>query len=289
LGIPAAQVIESLYDSLSDNSDSNLVITRLNDLLNQGYQAAIIAKSLGKLIRSRLIAHQFHGSDQQALTLLSDLILVSASVEPDRSLEIAILKYKLQSDSKPLVTTPIVNTKQINKIRPDQKISQLPAENSKVGEVIQEQDTPQTQSKNMTTETATAISNASDTAPSSINELPIDEFWPKALAALKQKYNTLYGIVRMAQPRILPENDLELQFKFAFHQKRVMESKNQQILRAILKEITGQDYKITCVTDTTTKTEVPSENEKSTLSSPQEGADFLAISNIFGGGELLES
>ncbi len=286
LGIPATQVIESLYESLSDDSTSNFVITLLNDLLGQGYQSAIIAKSLGKLIRDRLIKNQFQGSDQQALALLSDLILVSASSEPDRSLEIAILKYKLQSGSKPRQSNSVESAKEIHNVIQKQEISMPPQEHSDVEQIPV---VPKNNSKDLVKEIDTVVASTTNKTSSNISNQPLDEFWPKALAALKQKYNTLYGIVRMAQPSVLPDNGVELQFKFAFHQKRVMEAKNQHILRTILKEITGQDYQITCVTNAASKIEVPTQEKESVTTNPQEGTDFLAISNIFGGGELLES
>ena len=64
--------------------------------------------------------------------------------------------------------------------------------------------------------------------------------WPEVLGALKKKHNTLYSVVRMAQPDFSDDGVLKLAFAFAFHQKRIKENGNQQILIDIVKDITGQ-------------------------------------------------
>ena len=122
--------------------------------------------------------------------------------------------------------------------------------------------------------------------------VPLDAAnWPAILSALKQKYNTLYGVVRMAQPTFHEDNRLELAFGFAFHQKRISEAKNRQLLADTIKEVTGQDVHIDCVLDKNAlppKTPVISEILPE---APPEQlvSDITTISNIFGGGELLES
>ena len=95
----------------------------------------------------------------------------------------------------------------------------------------------------------------------------------------------------MAQPTFHEDNKLELAFSFAFHQKRISEAKNRQLLADTIKEVTGQDVQIDCVLDknalppkTPVISEILPENTNEQLVS-----DITTISNIFGGGELLES
>ena len=56
-----------------------------------------------------------------------------------------------------------------------------------------------------------------------------EEVWPEVLLALKNKYNTLYGVIRMAVPSFTEES-LKLSFEFGFHQKRLIENSNRQKL-----------------------------------------------------------
>ena len=100
-----------------------------------------------------------------------------------------------------------------------------------------------------------------------------DELWHQALEAIKKQYNTLYGVARMAQPTFDGQK-LTLSFKFAFHQKRVNEAKNRKLLSDVIEKLYGQPVEIVCVV---------AEAESATK------PDVSAISNIFGGAELLES
>lgn len=107
-----------------------------------------------------------------------------------------------------------------------------------------------------------------------------DELWPKVLTTLKGRHNTLYGVARMAQPE-LQDDTLRLSFAFAFHRKRLNETANKQKLAGIIEDITGQKVNIECVVDKEAEP-VPESNAK-------DSAGLSTISNIFGGGELLES
>lgn len=103
--------------------------------------------------------------------------------------------------------------------------------------------------------------------------------WHEALGILKKNHNTLYGITRMASPTF-SDNTVTLTFTFAFHQKRISDSKNKQILTKILGDLMGNPIDLVCVVDTSRKP------KKATKKSEPENLDN--ISNIFGGAEVLE-
>ena len=114
----------------------------------------------------------------------------------------------------------------------------------------------------------------------------LDEtIWPQVLQALKQKHNTLYGVVRMAQPAFSRAGIVTLSFAFAFHQKRLDENSNRQKLADIIYELTGVEVTVECLLD---KTASPPKVTPAAAKTPQP-ASLTTISNIFGGGELLES
>lgn len=106
------------------------------------------------------------------------------------------------------------------------------------------------------------------------------ETWQKVLAAIKSNHNTLYSFLRMVRPEF-SENKLTLYAKFPFHQKRLSDSKNLTIISEQLHKHTGETYEITSSLDIETQ---PKEAEKSA-----EDDTVSTISNIFGGGEVLES
>jgi len=83
----------------------------------------------------------------------------------------------------------------------------------------------------------------------------------------------------MATPIFTPDG-IELQFKFAFHQKRLNEVKNKQIIAGFIKQLTGTDVAIVCtyVKDAAPGGALPEQTKPAALDS---------ISNIFGGAEVL--
>jgi membrane-bound lytic murein transglycosylase len=124
-----------------------------------------------------------------------------------------------------------------------------------------------------------------DTAPANTDGFTIDEAtWQAVLESLKRQYNTLYGIIRMAQPTFLA-GKVTLTFGFAFHQKRASDAKNKKILMALLEEVTGQRVGIECKFDKSVTP--PSPIVPATPPAAAANPALGAISNIFGGGEVL--
>jgi hypothetical protein len=83
----------------------------------------------------------------------------------------------------------------------------------------------------------------------------------------------------MARPEF-DGHQLTLIMKFAFHQKRLNEAKNRKIFADVIERLYGQPVEIVCVTAEPGAAAAPAETGK---------PDVSAISNIFGGAELLES
>jgi hypothetical protein len=120
------------------------------------------------------------------------------------------------------------------------------------------------------------------------------ESWLQVLGQLKKQHNTLYGVARMAQPDFSEPGKLELAFAFAFHQKRLNDAKNREIISEAVATVTGQQVDITCsynpeLKGTTLQPSVAVLPEPVTAAKPSEDPSLSAISNIFGGGELLQS
>jgi len=115
--------------------------------------------------------------------------------------------------------------------------------------------------------------------------------WPKVLDTLKHKHNTLYGVVRMAQPSFLADDTLQLAFAFAFHEKRIKEASNRQKLSDVIYELTGKNVTLECIVDKSASPPEVSLEVENTVEPPEKTppADLAAISNIFGTAELLES
>ncbi|MGZ6004559.1 MAG: DNA polymerase III subunit gamma/tau [Candidatus Saccharimonadales bacterium] len=263
LGIPSDKAIKTLLESLSRGASSSDVINQLNDLYNQGYQASAIAKQLGATMRSHMIDGSLGLEHSSALELMDNLVKVPISHDPERYLEIVLLHQTkpTQSASKPKTVLSKVETMVVQD--PEQVIEEVNAPT---------EPEPESKPKPKKASGSAALDDA---------------IWPEILAALKKKYNTLYGVVRMAQPSF--EGDtLNLTFAFAFHEKRLNESTNRQKISNIIEELTGKSVNIECFVDKNIKPP-KADTAPAAAKSTSGNKDISAISNIFGGGELLES
>lgn len=264
LGIPPAEVLETLINTVSGADTSAALINSLNNLYNQGYQATSIAKQLGQAIRGQIVNNSLILQAEQAFTLLNQLIEVPIAHDPERFLEICLLRIHNLNDT---------SGDKSNYQKSETLKHKIPSK-------------PETASKPVEEAIAEIIEQPVQ-KPIPLNSVD-DTLWPKVLLALKLKHNTLYGVVRMAEPTFTPEG-LRLAFKFAFHQKRISETANQKILIKIINELTGQPVSIECVYDKAAKPPKISVVTVPSSDSEQSKSDITAISNIFGGGELLES
>lgn len=252
LGLPPAEALQTLFKSLKTGDLGELVRT-LGELYNQGYQAATLAKELAELIRSDIVSGKAEIDHTSSLELLGKLIEVPAAYDPERYLEIILLQSK-PATSKQSLATPI--SEQVDTITveiPKPIISKPSQEAAKKG------------------------------SPKPVSN---DELWSALLQALKQKHNTLHGIVRMAKPSFSDKDTLQLTFTFPFHQKRLNEAANRQLLLDTIEELTSKKLKVEFVLDSASP-KTPKDPQASAASPPDDS--LSAISNIFNGAELLES
>lgn len=98
----------------------------------------------------------------------------------------------------------------------------------------------------------------------------------QVLELLKKQYNTLYGIIRMAQIDFSEPDSVRLQFAFAFHQKRLNESKNRAIITEAIKQVIKRDIAVECLVNPDLL------NQKKV-----DQTAIANIANVFGGAEPL--
>jgi DNA polymerase-3 subunit gamma/tau len=256
LGVAPAEAIEHLTSTLLNGTPKD-IIGELSRLRNQGYEAASIAKQLGQSLRTEII--NAHPASPAITDLLGRLLEVPSAHNHEATLEISLLGFNLRQN--PSTQTQSASPPKATIAEPIASIAK-PAKPSKKPT---EPKPSEPRLKLATTASAT-------------------DFWPQALDAIKQRYNTLYGVLRMAQPS-LQDQTLTLQFKFPFHQKRVKESKNQQIISDVIQQHLGHPVTIVCTLDEsadapTTTVSVQLESDTNPLAT---------ISNIFGSAEVLES
>lgn len=238
LGIPPEQGINELITNLSAGSLSSMALS-LAGLIDQGFQAAMIAKQLSARLRQQLLEGHSSLDPQTTLELLAKLIEVPAAHDPEKYLEIVMLQFS-------------------------------PVNATKVEEAVIVQEEPVTTKK---------------FGPSQLNEA----LWSEVVTTLKQKHNTLYGVVRMARPEFNKNGTLTLVFAFDFHKKRISEAQNHEKLVGVIKEVSGKEVIIESIVDKNLKTEATvSVSVPKAVHNGEDSKNLQAISNIFGDAELLE-
>lgn len=252
LGMAPSKAINNLYEQLQKGLSAS-VLSQLELLRQQGVSSSQIAKQLSKLVRNSLVENT-QTSPKAAIKLLQQLVGVLGSIQPDRQLEVVLLEYTFA------IETP-------------QKLpaASKPADKPPANPVKTNPEPEKTDQKPKPKAAKAAIKNENDFSL---------EQWPLVLASVKKHNNTLYGILRMSKPEY-ESGTLTLWFRFAFHQKQLNEKKNQAIIQEIIKELSNAAISIDSKVQHSKSTKQPTKQQDNGL--------VDTVSNIFGGGEVLES
>lgn len=263
LGVPPKELITELVGSFIAG-DAKQLIASLQDLYKQGFLAEEVAAQFSAQLRTLLINNELQGVNQPA-TLIKELVEVPASRDPESLLEIVILKYMNFASTQKNTDRQSPTKAATPPTKPKKSIA--------------------TDSKTLSTEKVEAKpepKKASTEEPTILN----DDVWEHTLQKLKTSYSTLYSIARMADFST-NGTEITLRFKFPFHKKRMEASKHKTVLTTLLEEKLGNapivNYELA---DTTkpTSSQVTQKHKEASENHPLE-----AISNIFGGAEVLES
>lgn len=264
LGIPSEAAIDSIAQLLYGDDPAKLM-NELNEYYNQGVQATTIAIQLGAIIRNDIVNKTSLQSRAEQLELLKNLVEVPAAYDPERYLEIVLLKTINLLPTSPKSTNVVKTPAPTLPEQTDTKTVPKKIEEKKVAEV------------DIEPEIIDAVISPSD--------IDSNDLWTQVLHALKSKHNTLYGMLRMAIAEFPNDETLTLIFSFAFHEKRVKETVNQKLIVDTVNQLSGKQITIEFILDPTSKNSLTKES-----ATPHLPDDKLsAISNIFSGAELLES
>jgi DNA polymerase-3 subunit gamma/tau len=301
LGIAPAEVIEQIAASIAAH-DAVAVVQNLQQMKDQGYEPAQIARQLGTYLRQGLIEGKPVLAAELLLALLAKLVEVPNSADPQTYLDLVLLAATFAGNAPqsaqptPVAAAPAVSTA----IAAAAKLPAVPPA------PVQE---PKKTEKPVEKPAAHMPKPAAKPAPiekpepTSFGTAVLDNAnWGQFLEALKKDYNTLHSVLKSAGTRFEP-GKVTLYFTHNFHRKRVHEAKNREIIADVLKKITGQDLQIICEVgerpdDTNAPLDMPEavptpiEQVKApakTDAKKSAGNHLETVSNIFGGGELIES
>lgn len=290
LGIAPEELITDTLQALSQH-DAISLTKQLKQMYEQGFEATHIARQLGGSLRKSILDNTLSISRETAMRLLTQLVQIPVSPDPRIMLEIILLDAALEGAPTAPPKPPKTAAAEAKVMPEEVPLATKPAIQVDTKEKIAAAVVP----KDIPSEELQSIDS---------DIVLTDKAWDIILNALKQKHNTLYSIVKIAQPHFEP-GKMTLEFAFAFHQKRINEVRNKQTLTEIISGVTGSEVQIECIlgtgkaapppaplppADGETVHSVSAPNPKETVTAPPSSdQDIDAISNIFGGAELLES
>lgn len=252
------QLLSEVLMAVSSKDLKKIILT-LDDLKQKGYEPTRLSQQLSQRLRNDIIGETISLPRNVSLQLLAKLIEVPASYDPLISLQIALMEaVEIQpviSSDKPATKQPAAKSSApLNTAKPPSITSEAPID--KTGESFTLKD---------------------------------DSLWPQILETIKQQYNTLYGIARMANASF-SDDTLTLRFHFPFHQKRLNDPINRKIIKDAANELSGRVIEVVCQIDTSLPKPESNLSQSSTPAQKISGdPEIVSIRNIFGGAELLQS
>jgi DNA polymerase III subunit gamma/tau len=306
LGIAPEELINSMLGALTAH-DSLSVVKGLKQMHDQGYEPSQIARQLCSAMRQDILAGKVPFAHDIAMKLLTQLVHVPASPDPRVALEIALLDAALSGTPNMIKEEPKTMSSDIEP-EPKMQVVEKPVRKAPVAkaekvepkaEVVEAKPEPKAEPKAEKPKPTLAELQAQDELADVDSEFTLDEkSWDIILGALKKGHSTMYSIAKMAQPHFEP-GKITLEFSSSFHQKRLSEAKNKQVLAEVISGVTGSSLQIDCIKGEGRKFvpplppaegEIVHNVEKTTPAAAEPPKDPIdTISNIFGGAELLES
>jgi DNA polymerase-3 subunit gamma/tau len=267
IGLAPLQVIDSVKDAVV-SGDKLKLLRILADIDNNGYDPSIIASQLAQSIRSTIFEDHNLMAEKQDLALLGGLLDVPVSSNPGVALELTLLS-NLNSKSAPVIA----------------KTEKVTTATEVVAPVTKETEAPKVKDEPKVVEEIVEVEVEAETKLPEPEHNPIeyapDEAWHAVLDIIRPTHNTLYSILRVAKP-VWEEDKITIGFQFPFHQKKMIETGNNEIVSQAIKDVIHKRLTIVCVVDDSIVS-APKEEDV------QDESPIDNISNIFGGAELLES
>lgn len=264
LGVPSKELIKTIVSCVKSGNISDL-IKSLQDADTHGYNYTLIANELGRYLREKLIKQDNLFGDQ-TIPVMEKLLLTQSMPSPRDYFELVLIDITLKNNT----TAPT-------------KLNTIIA--SKTSQPVKEKPVKTAEEKTQTVTAKISPNHTKNISVPEVQDLLDNGMWEKVLTTLKQKYNTLYGVARMANP-IAEDGTLVLVVPFAFHHKRLSEEKNSAIISATLSEVAGGYIAYITRVDNS-KPETSHSNVKPNKIN-KDSATLQAVTEIFGGGEVLE-
>jgi DNA polymerase III subunit gamma/tau len=274
IGLPTNEHVENILNAVS-KGDSASVIALLQQALSGGVSPTLLSQAIISLLKSRLSEQKPVLPLADSLMLMKNLLQVESSQQPEITLEIALLESIVDRKPQPITTRsesikagpPLTLKKSVTAAKRDLALHDQPKKVEKI------QPIPDV----------------------TINKTELTlETWQTVLEDTRKTHNTLYSVLRMARldTEAAKQGNCLLQFSFPFHQKRINEAKNKQIVLSKLYAQGIENIELICELVTPAKPEPVQEVSLEPFTAddmPARDEKWLEqIKTVFGGAEVLE-
>lgn len=264
IGIAPEKAIEALVRATLTGTPAEIAES-LSGLREQGVTAQQVARQLSAVVRLGLLSQASKLPRSSAQALLSQLLQIPASYDPDAALELALFHANL--NAVPVSETPKPATKP----------------------------TPVTPKQEALKEEVHVEPEPAKIAPVSVAQTAKGDepgWWKDLLSEIKKHNNTLYGVLRMGQAGF-KDKTLTLSFAFGFHAKKIADAQSIAVISKAAETVAGTPITIEVLHDAQAPQRKAEDiAEDSVIADailPPDSDDLEAITSIFGGGEVLET
>lgn len=282
IGLPTSDYITNLLKVLAHGTPKE-VIEQCREASDNGISPVLLAQSLSDELREQLADTKPVLDLQTSLALLQELLSVESSLSPDTALQVALLGV-LAANKAPMSAA---KSQTITETGPPLTLSKPVAAAKRD---IAEHEAKIAKAEKKAHAEAIAPPKVEPVAPITLDEA----VWQLMLEKLKETHSTLHSVVSNAQADLskAATGQMSLNFKFPFHQKRINEARNKQVLLDKLAALGVTGVEILCEMQQKLKPEPTQEValEPITVNEvPKRDEVWLdQIKTVFGGAEVLE-
>lgn len=285
MGMPSAKLQTQITNALK-NYDSTTLLDLINSMMESGANQKEVIKNL---ISS--LVHIPNLSNLQ-LNLVDNLAEALNTYDPLLFLKIALLKFNPNIQQVELAEPEVVKPKiksapTYSNPQKHERIEKPAGDIQKAVNLEKNQENKYPDEEEQASDSLKKQQAETDKVNSSLKLSGVT--WQKVLEEVKSKSASTYAMMRLSQAE--PEgNKLKIIFKFEFHKKKMDEGKNRQALTEALKLVIGLEPELKYSVDKDVKlnnTSLGSDEEDSGVN-PNQGSILGKVSDIMGGGEVLE-
>lgn len=293
IGLSSEEVITDIIDALATNNAAQ-ILSVMHDAEQDNVSAVSLSKQLLYSLKIALQQNENKLSLARTTKLMKSLAGVETSNQPELQLNIALLE-NIDTDAPPAVQVVVapISTKAPKTVAAKATSKVVPKETVKknVNPSASPAEPPVKKDESKANEVASST-NDKPAKPNTNSEELTHDMWKIVLEDLRASHNTLYSILRKAQLDLseIGSKKITFNFRFAFHQKRLIESKNRSVVASKL-AAHGYDnievnYEVAQKNANTNETSNSSDDDK--VQVPPQDSIVNQISNVFGSAELME-